>query len=115
MIFIRSRSKWVLQFLMRRMLAEQSAVKLDLVEFEEEVNIISAESVRDAVAVFTIGPIILVYPFTDCIRTRRHAPLRLLFLRGHGSHREPRAPPGGLLYEEPRRRNDVGEVRRNAH
>ena len=63
MIFIRSRSKWVLQFLMRRMLIEQSAVKMDLVAFEEEANIISAESVRDAVAVLTIGPIILVYPF----------------------------------------------------
>ena len=63
LLFTRSRDKHVLQFLLRRMLQDLTAVRLELASFEEEVDLLPLPSVRAAVTVLTIGPIILVYPF----------------------------------------------------
>ena len=57
-------NEWhVLQFLLRRMLEDMSAVRLEMATFEEEVDLLPLPSVRAAVTVLTIGPIILLYPF----------------------------------------------------
>lgn len=63
MLFTKSRDKHVLQFLLRRMLQDMTAVRLELASFEEEVDLLPLPSVRAAVTVLTIGPIILIYPF----------------------------------------------------
>ena len=63
MLFTKSRDKHVLQFLLRRMLQDMTAVRLEMASFEEEVDLLPLPSVRAAITVLTIGPIILLYPF----------------------------------------------------
>ena len=53
----------MLQFLLRRMLQDMTAVRLEMASFEEEVDLLPLPSVRAAITVLTIGPIVLVYPF----------------------------------------------------
>ena len=62
-LFIKARSKWVLQFILRRMLENMHAVKAEMLTYEEDINMMPSEAVQAAVTVLTIGPIILVYPF----------------------------------------------------
>lgn len=63
LLFVKSRDKWVIQFIMRRMLARINIVVFEMQEFEAEIHLMPKEAVQAAVTVLTIGPIILVYPF----------------------------------------------------
>jgi putative aldouronate transport system permease protein len=63
MLFIDSRSKWVLQYILRRMLTDLQMVRRDMVAWDERVELLPTVAVRSAMTVLTIGPIILVYPF----------------------------------------------------
>ena len=63
LLFIKSRGKWVIQFILRRMLAHIGLVMGEMEEFEVEIHMMPKEAVKAAVTVLTIGPIILVYPF----------------------------------------------------
>lgn len=63
MLFTKSRDKYVLQFILRRMLQDINAVRMEMETFEDDVDLLPMASVRAAVTVLTIGPIILIYPF----------------------------------------------------
>jgi len=45
------------------MLQDITAVREEMATFEEDVDLLPLASVRAAVTVITIGPIILLYPF----------------------------------------------------
>ena len=63
LLYTRAREKQVLQYLLRRLLQETGAVNLEMVSFEEDITLLPLHSVRAAITVLTIGPIIFVYPF----------------------------------------------------
>ena len=63
MLFIDGRDKWVLQYILRRMLNDLQMVRRDMVAWDERVELLPTVAVRSAMTVLTIGPIILVYPF----------------------------------------------------
>ncbi len=63
LLFVKGRDKWVIQFILRRMLAHIGLVQGEMEEFEAEIALMPKEAVQAAVTVLTIGPIILVYPF----------------------------------------------------
>ena len=65
LIFTQSREKHVMQFLLRRMLQTIHAVQLEMVTFEEDITLLPYASVRAAVTLLTIGPIIFIYPFVQ--------------------------------------------------
>lgn len=65
LIYMRSESKIVLQLLLRRMMQEMELLirnNLDEFRLEREVELPS-EALKAAVAMLTMGPILLVYPF----------------------------------------------------
>ena len=63
LLFIDSRGKWVLQYILRRMLTDLQMVRRDMTAWDERVDLLPTVAVRSAMTVLTIGPIILVYPF----------------------------------------------------
>ena len=66
MIFINTESKVVLQLLLRRMLAEIQFIYREMTNFRNFWELeLPTESVKAAIAMITIGPIILVYPFAQ--------------------------------------------------
>jgi putative aldouronate transport system permease protein len=64
MIYIRSGNKIVLQLLLQRMLQELERFAQEVANFQQVENVdLPSESMKAAVTVLTIGPIVIAYPF----------------------------------------------------
>lgn len=64
MIYIRDRDKMVIQNLMREMLTEVTDMNQDmLLSIDKDQALLSASNVRSAIALISIGPIVLLYPY----------------------------------------------------
>jgi len=66
MIFTKSQAKEVLQYMLRRLLQLTFAERenMQYFEFDESIKILPS-TVRAAISLITIGPIILMYPFVQ--------------------------------------------------
>jgi len=64
MIYMRSESKIVLQLLLQRMIQEVAQFEAQIQDFSQVEKLkLPSESVKAAVTILTIGPIVAVYPF----------------------------------------------------
>ena len=63
MIYLRDESKIVLQLVLRRVLIEEDATAMADLDEVAGAEAVTAESVKAATVLLSIGPIILVYPF----------------------------------------------------
>ena len=66
LIFLKSESKIVLQLLLRRLIQDLVPIRDALGQFVDRKRVeLPTEAVKAAIAILTIGPIILVYPFVQ--------------------------------------------------
>ena len=66
LIYIRDESKIVLQMLLRRLIQDLRLIQDDMYGFMDETMLeLPTEAVKAAIAIITIGPIVLGYPFVQ--------------------------------------------------